>query len=103
MENLNTSLMFVIEDTLQEHSVPDLLLGKTPEGKDLFVKGLFPTQEMADSLAAFMGQQSGDEGRFKVSMAEIWKPTDLELYVRQRIRDNEASKNTPKLILPSGL
>lgn len=104
MKRFSSSTMFAINDTFDGHNVPSLSLGETAEGMTLWAKAVFADELSANSLKDFMNKQAGHESRFEVVMVEIWRPTDIELHVRNRIREAEKKKedaNAPKLILPN--
>lgn len=95
-----TTLMFAINDTADGHNVPSMPMGQTEDGTTLLAKAVFADQTSADKMAEFMNSQPGaGKGRFEVVMVELWRPTDIEILVRERIRQHEANKG-PKLILP---
>lgn len=100
--DVGTTLMYTINDLSNGHNVPSMPMGQTEEGKTIMAKAVFADKESADLMASFMDKQSGQDGRFEVVIVELWRPTDIEIYVRQRIREAEADKG-PKLIVPGGL
>lgn len=100
---VGTTLMFAINDVANGYNVPSMPMGQTEDGKTLLAKAVFADKESADKMASFMDKQPGAfEGRFEVVVVELWQPTDIEIYVRQRIREAEKAKG-PKLIVPGGL
>lgn len=100
LNNWETTLMYAIDDTAGGHNVPSMPMGQTEDGHTIVAKAVFADQESALRMAAFMDSQPGShEGRFAVVTVELWRPTDIEIYVRKRIREAEAEKG-PKIILP---
>lgn len=100
LTNNGTTLMFAIDDTDAGHNVPSMTLGKTESGEDIFAKAVFPDEQSAQMMASFMNSRPGAHPeRFQVVAVELWRPTDIEIYVRDRIRDAEDKKG-PKLVLP---
>lgn len=107
MELTNTvggsTLMFAIDDTAGGHNVPSLPLGQTDDGHTILSKAVFADEDSAKLMANHMDNQPGAHpGRFQVVPVEIWRPTDIEIYVRDRIRESKKAEG-PKLILPRGL
>lgn len=100
LNNSETTLMYAIDDTAGGHNVPSMPMGKTKEGEEILAKAVFADKASADLMASFMdGQPGAFAGRFQVVIVELWRPTDIEIYVRQRLREAEAAKG-PKLIVP---
>lgn len=107
MELTNTvggsTLMYAIDDTAAGHNVPSLPLGQTEDGHAITAKAIFADEESAKLMANHMDKQPGAHpGRFQVQVVEIWRPTDIELYVRERLRDAKKEEG-PKLIVPGGI
>lgn len=100
LNNDGTTLMFAIDDTAAGHNVPSLSLGQTEDGNTLLCKAVFANESSAVQMANHMDKQPGAHpGRFQVVVVEVWRPTDIEIYVRERIREHEKGKG-PKLIVP---
>lgn len=100
LNNWETTLMYAIDDTAAGHNVPSMPMGQTEDGHTILAKAVFADKESAERMAIFMdGQPGAFEGRFEVVMVELWRPTDIEIHVRNRIREAEAAKG-PKIILP---
>lgn len=98
-----TTFMFAIDDTAAGHNVPSMSLGQTDDGHAITVKAVFADEDSAKLMANHMDKQPGAHpGRFEVVPVEVWRPTDIELYVRERIREHEKGKG-PKLLIPGGL
>lgn len=102
MKDFGSSLMYAINDTFDGHNVPSLSLGETADGETLWGKAVFADETSAVRMKDFMNTQAGHESRFEVVTVEIWRPTDIELHVRDRLRQAEKEKG-PKLILPGGM
>ncbi|QYC52595.1 hypothetical protein [Salmonella phage SSBI34] len=98
MKDLGSTLLFAINDTQEGHNVPSLSLGETSEGLTLWAKAVFADEASANEMKAFMNIQSECPGRFEVVVVELWRPTDIEKYVRERIRESEKEKG-PKIQL----
>lgn len=94
-----TSLVYAVIDTQNGGNVPSMPLGETEDGKGLVAKAVFSDGESADAMAGYLDNKVSAEGRFKVEIVELWRPTDIEVYARKRIRESEKDKG-PKLILP---
>ena len=103
LNNWETTLMYAIDDTGAGHNVPSMPMGQTEEGKTILAKAVFADQESADLMASFMDKQANQEGRFEVVMVELWRPTDIEIEIRRRVREKVKEENTPKLIIPGGM
>lgn len=99
LANWETTLMYAIDDTCAGHNVPSVPLGDTEDGKTIVMKAVFADEDSAKRMASHLDSQAGQEGRFVPVMVELWRPTDIELLVRKRIREHEESKG-PKLIIP---
>lgn len=94
--------MFAIDDTSAGHNVPSMPLGQTEDGYTILAKAIFANEDSARLMANHMDKQPGAHiGRFEVVPVEMWKPTDIELYVRERIREDKKNEG-PKLIVPGG-
>lgn len=99
LSNSETTLMYAIDDTAGGHNVPSMPMGKTKDGEDIVAKAVFADKQSADLMAQFMDQQPGAfDGRFRVEIVELWRPTDIEIYVRQRLREAKAAEG-PKIIV----
>lgn len=96
---VGTSLVYTVIDTQNGGNVPSMPLGKTEDGKDLVAKAVFSDEDSAGAMAGYLNNKASAEGRFKVEIVELWRPTDIEIYARKRIREYEKDKG-PKLILP---
>jgi len=96
---IENTIVFALNDTSDGHNVPSMGMGTTADGFTLMAKAVFANQESADRMAEFMNKQSGCTDRFAVVMVELWRPTDIELYVRDRLRKAAAEKG-PQIILP---
>lgn len=99
---VENTIVYVINDLAAGHTIPSMPMGETAEGTTLVAKAVFANEESANLMAAFMDQQANQAGRFEVTAVEIWRPTDIEKYVRERIRQHDKEKNAPKLIIPGG-
>ena len=98
-----TTLMFAIDDTAAGHNVPSMSLGQTDDGHAITVKAVFADEDSAKLMANHMDKQPGAHiGRFQVVPVELWRPTDIEVYVRERIRESKKEEG-PKLVLPGSL
>lgn len=98
-----TTLMFAIDDTSAGHNVPSLPLGETEDGHTIMAKAVFADEDSAKLMASHMDKQPGAfPGRFNVVAIELWRPTDIEVYVRERIRESKKDEG-PKLVLPGSL
>lgn len=103
LHNDGVTLMYAIDDTANGHNVPSLPLGQTDDGATILAKAVFADEESANLMAGHMDKQPGAHpGRFQVVPVEIWRPTDIEIYVRDRIRESKKGEG-PKLIIPGGL
>lgn len=100
LKEAGTTLVYAIRDNDAGHNIPSMSMGQTADGKNIVAKAVFADKESADLMAAHMNTQPGcHENRFEVLIVELWRPTDIELYVRQRLRDKEKEDNTPKIQL----
>lgn len=98
-----TTLMYAIDDTSAGHNVPSMSLGQTDDGHPIVVKAVFADEDSAKLMANHMDKQPGAHiGRFQVVAVELWRPTDIEVYVRERIRESKKGEG-PKLVLPGSL
>ena len=103
LNNEGTTLMFAIDDKDAGHNIPSLPIGNTGEGKAIMAKAVFADRESAVLMVEHLNTMPGTHPeRFEVQVVEVWRPTDIELHVRERIRQHEKEKG-PKLILPGGL
>ncbi|WBF77892.1 hypothetical protein W70_48 [Escherichia phage W70] len=101
LKNAETTLVFAIRDNDAGHNIPSMSMGQTEDGKTIVAKAVFADQESADLMASHMNKQPGaHENRFDVVIVELWRPTDIELYVRDRLRQAEKEKG-PKIQLIS--
>lgn len=101
--NDGSTLMYAIDDTAGGHNIPSMPLGQTEDGDTILAKAIFANEESASRMAAHMDKQPGAfPGRFEVRVVEMWRPTDIEIYVRERIREAQKGEG-PKLIVPGGL
>lgn len=98
-----TTLMYAIDDTAAGHNVPSMPLGQTEDGNTILAKAVFADEASATLMANHMDKQPGAHpGRFQVQVVEIWRPTDIEILVRERIREAKKGEG-PKLIVPGGM
>lgn len=103
LNNNGTTLMFAIDDTAAGHNVPSMPLGTTDAGDTILAKAVFADEPSAQLMATHMDKQPGAfPGRFAVVPVEIWRPTDIEIYVRERLREAKKEEG-PKLVLPGSI
>jgi hypothetical protein len=107
MELTNTvggsTLMYAIDDTAAGHNVPSMPMGQTEDGHTIMAKAVFADEESATLMANHMDKQPGAHpGRFQVVPVEVWRPTDIEILIRERIREAKKGEG-PKLILPGSM
>lgn len=100
MTKAASTFMFAINDLADGHNIPSMPMGQTAEGVQLLAKAVFADEDSATTMAAFMDQKAGQVGRFEVVLVELWRPTDIEIYVRQRIRESKKDDG-PKIQLLS--
>lgn len=94
-----TSLVYAVIDTQNGGNIPSMPLGKTEGGKELVAKAVFSDKDSTEAMVGYLDNKASAEGRFKVEIVELWRPTDIEIYVRKRIRESEKEKGQ-RLILP---
>lgn len=103
LTNNGSTLMYAINDTAGGNNVPSLPLGQTADGDTITAKAVFADELSANLMVKNLeGQPGSHPGRFEVQVVEVWRATDIELYVRERIREHEKGKG-PKLIIPGGM
>lgn len=100
LKDASTTLVFAIRDNDAGHNIPSMSMGQTADGKNIVAKAVFADKTSADLMAEHMNSQLGAHpNRFEVVIVELWRPTDIELYVRQRLRDEAKADATPKIQL----
>lgn len=99
LQDASTTFMYAVNDTHDGLNVPTVPLGEMENGKTILMKAVFVDKDSADAVANHMDKQANHPGRFEVVMVELWRPTDIEIYVRNRIRQEKEKENTPKIII----
>lgn len=98
---VQNTIVFALNDTSNGHDVPSMSMGTTADGFTLMAKAVFADQESAERMADHMNSVSGCKDRFTIVLVELWRPTDVELYARQRAREINKEQKEVKIILPN--